>query len=107
MTEQFLFVENGKAQGSHFYHVGDGFYYHLHRQDISTGSMYFRCKHSSCQGRALFQFGLQFVHTQPHNHPPDVLYSQVHSARASILNEARSMTSYVPFSNIIRMEKRR
>lgn len=106
MAEHRLIVENGQAFGSHFYHVGDGYYYHLHRHDDFTGTMYFRCKTASCGGRAVFRFGEQFTDTQPHNHPSDVLYAEVNAARASIVNEARSMT-YVSFSNIIRSEKRR
>ncbi|KAK3918561.1 Tryptophan 2,3-dioxygenase, partial [Frankliniella fusca] len=106
MAQHMVFVEDEKFPGSHFYHIGDGFYYHLHRQEQEMGTMYFRCKLSSCYGRALWKFGSAFEHTQPHNHPPDILFWEIHSARASIIQEAQSR-NYRSFSDIIRLEKRR
>ncbi|KAK3917045.1 Cis-2,3-dihydrobiphenyl-2,3-diol dehydrogenase [Frankliniella fusca] len=103
MTQHALYAESGKAVGSHFYHVGDGYYYHIHKENIAT--LNFRCKNSNCPGRAVFTTHFEYTITQLHNHAPDVLYSEVHSARASIINEARSMT-YSSFSDIIRTAKR-
>jgi len=96
--------EDGKQEGSSFYHIGDGYYYHFHRETGST--IYFRCGKSSCWGRAIFKLGHRLQHTQPHNHAPDVLYTEVLAHRRAVLNASRSMT-YVSFSEIIRAEKRR
>ncbi|XP_034250361.1 uncharacterized protein LOC117650857 [Thrips palmi] len=98
-----IYYERGRQEGSHFYHVGDGFYYNVNH--ISNNSISFRCNRSSCPGRAKCVGG-RFLHTIAHVHGPDPFLREVLAARRAIIDQARSPT-YVTFGEIIATERAR
>ncbi len=103
MDEPRIVREEGRQEGSSFYHVSDGFYYHFNGENAST--IYFRCTRSSCHGRALLRLNGGFSNTVPHNHSCDVLYSQILHARRRIIEQSGSLT-YMSFSDILAAERR-
>lgn len=104
MAQFRIIAEEGERADSYFYHINDGLHYHFHSESVST--IYFKCVHSSCHGRALYRLGEAFYHTLAHNHPPDPLYTQVLDARRLIVSRARSL-HYVSFADILASERRR
>ncbi|KAK3920547.1 Nonribosomal peptide synthetase TES [Frankliniella fusca] len=106
MDELRLIREQGTRRDSYYYHVGDGYHYRFNDENESGFTIYFKCKIQSCSGRAVFRRYEGFRHTEPHNHAPDILYSEVNNARRRILEQSRSLT-YMSFSDILNAERRR
>lgn len=96
--------EEGTRPGSFFYHIQDGFHYHLSEE--RPGTMYFKCVlyERGCRGRALLDDLDGFVHRTAHNHEPDLHYPDEMDVKRRILQRCRNL-DYAPFARIVDEEK--
>lgn len=95
--------EEGTRPGTYFYHITDGFHYHL--SDQRPGTMYLKCVQyeRGCRGRAVIDDEEGFVHTAVHNHERDIHYPQEMEVKRRILARCRAL-DYASFTTIIEQE---
>lgn len=100
-------MEEGTRPDTFFFHVEDGYHYHLNRE--SEGVKYFKCVlyERGCQGRAVFDNVDGFIHTQRHSiHGADPVYPEEMALRRAILARCRAL-EYTGWRTIIDEECRR
>ncbi|KAK3920809.1 Cilia- and flagella-associated protein 54 [Frankliniella fusca] len=97
--------ELGVRRNSSYFHINDGFHYSVNRISDS-GTIYFLCVHRRCPGRAVWDEGGSFRHTQAHAHHPNPDYPLILRQRRNIVERARTV-QYVSFRDIVNEERRR
>lgn len=85
--------EEGTREGTVFYHIGDGLFYHKFATS-RRGIIYYRCIFSErgyCGGRATFNCVDGFVHTCEHNHDPDIAYPEEVALKKNLIQGCENL----------------
>ncbi|KAK3931470.1 FLYWCH-type zinc finger-containing protein 1, partial [Frankliniella fusca] len=98
-----LIQEKGFKDDTFFYHLGDnGHAYHYN--SAYKNSIYFKCMkydQLQCKGRAILKDkGAAFIHTKPHNHPPNPDLVQERAIHRAILKDCREL-KWVSYRQIL------
>ncbi|XP_052131748.1 uncharacterized protein LOC127751763 [Frankliniella occidentalis] len=98
--------ERGSRKRSWFYHINDGYHYHIN--NIRNRKVYLKCIHfgKHCHGRALYSRRQGFIHTKRHDGcRRDRHYPNVMRLRRRILKRCTSL-EVISFREIITQESR-
>lgn len=106
MPVHLVAQELGTRARTYFYHIEDGWQYHLsYERDASS---YFKCVRQSkgCLGRATYDRAEGFLHSSPHDHDADIHYPDEMAMRRNVLSRCENM-EYITYQNIILEEGRK